>query len=147
MSSIKPFLHTTTTTSKQQGIRGNKSSEKKRETEEHEEKFETIEKTVLASSQLTAGHGRDTELQQGSHQSDALMSGGLRIEWGMVTYVLFRDQVSLFSFKPCEGNRFNLCFFFSRDLGRLPTTSRCLVGYGGNLPERFVGMESGKTGS
>ncbi|GAA5990163.1 hypothetical protein JCM5350_002527 [Sporobolomyces pararoseus] len=92
LSSIKPFLHTTTTP-RRQGTRGNKSSEEKRETEEHEEKFETIEKTVLASSQLTAGHGRETELEQGSHQSDALMSGGLRIEWGMVTYVLFRDQV------------------------------------------------------
>ncbi|GAA5949561.1 hypothetical protein JCM3765_002703 [Sporobolomyces pararoseus] len=90
LSSIKPFLHTT---SSKATTRGKKQMVEKRETEKHEEKFETIEKTVLASSQLTAGHGRDTEVESGSHQSDALMSGGLRIEWGMVTYVLFRDQV------------------------------------------------------
>ncbi|GAA5908301.1 uncharacterized protein JCM6883_004340 [Sporobolomyces salmoneus] len=81
LSSIKPFLHSTKTTTMGKKV--------KRETEEHEEKLETVEKVVLASSQLTAGTEEDAE---GTHQSDALM-GPLRIEWGMVSYVLFRDQV------------------------------------------------------
>ncbi|GAA6022698.1 hypothetical protein JCM11491_003735 [Sporobolomyces phaffii] len=93
LSSIRPFLHsspsttttTTTTAATEHGERG-----APHESREHQEKLETVEKVVLASSQLTA-EGPATE-GKGS-PSDALMSGPLRIEWGMVSYVLFRDQV------------------------------------------------------
>ncbi|GAA5835307.1 hypothetical protein JCM3766R1_004748 [Sporobolomyces carnicolor] len=80
LSSIRPFLHSTMTAG------GGEQCETKR----HEEKQETVEKVVLASSQLTATD--DAKSRPSASQSEALM-GPLRIEWGMVTYVLIRDQV------------------------------------------------------
>lgn len=73
-----------------------------RETKRHEEKQETVEKVVLASSQLTATD--DAKSRPSASQSEALM-GPLRIEWGMVTYVLIRDQVRLsdVSARACAG--------------------------------------------
>jgi len=108
LSSIKPFLHSAST-DQSQNRRGGAVP---KETVEHEEKLETVEKTVLASSQLTAGQGREQELETGRHQSEALM-GPLRIEWGMVSYVLFRDQVSLSKKTSPFRFLFSLCLFNS----------------------------------
>lgn len=85
LASIRPFLHsTTTTTTEGKG----KRVELEKETEKHELKVEAAEKTALASAQLTAEGEKS-----GRIESDVLM-GPLRVEWGNVTYVLLRDQVS-----------------------------------------------------
>ncbi|GAA5870313.1 hypothetical protein JCM16303_001960 [Sporobolomyces ruberrimus] len=88
LSSLKPFLHSVTPSTTTTPTSG--KGKEKRETEEHQEKLETVAKTVLASSQLTA-QGDERHERKGD-QSDALM-GPLTIEWGMVSYVILRDQV------------------------------------------------------
>lgn len=85
LSSIKPFLHSRTSK------KGKVVQEK--ETEKHELDIEAAQETVLASTQLTAEGGDN----KGVTESDVLM-GPMRVEWGNVSYVLFRDQVKCFPF-------------------------------------------------
>lgn len=97
LASLRPFLHSTSNNNTHSTEGGQEDGSRMRlETNEHELKMAFVEKTSLATPQLTAeggGEGGNSSATlTKTNQSDVLM-GGLRVEWGNVVYVLVRDQV------------------------------------------------------
>lgn len=106
---------------------------------QHDEKVEAGEKGALVSTALTA-EGAEQGLLKG--ETSDIFSGALRIEWGQLSYVIVRDQVSSLS-----SFAFSLVADVASRVVRLPSTARTAVGSRIAMAWLTVELEQGSAGS